>query len=421
MTNAVSGTTNGGHLFLGQTATGGVGGASSGGLAGQGGKAASHLTFNDDQSATQSALVTGSSTAIGGVGGLGSDGSHSGKGGSAIAALNLTGGSLAASSNATGGDGGSSKSGAGGYGHATTTAVGSGNVQASAAAQGGEGGSDVGEATARLIVTGASGNYIASAGTGTLQPQLIEAVSAFASGSVSGKIQATALANIGGGAQLFNSVRQGNAFENGGPDSASTNAVLADNSAIATAFGTSSTFFAIGELGGAHSSAATGTQTTTLETDETVDLGKLASRGNLTVGFYNGAAVGGSVTGVTFDLYADGVDVVHESFASGAAAQTYFTDNAVDLGSLATGPLSGNTLTLKELLTVTSTAAGSGFYGQALVGDAPPANAMSNGAHHNLIQAMAAFGARAPAMSSPIRQAGPSAHLMLSAPHTQIA
>jgi hypothetical protein len=418
MTNTVSGATNGGDLILGQTATGGLGGASIGGLAGQGGRAISRLTFDDDASATRSALVTGSATAIGGVGGSGAGGSLGGKGGSAIASLDLTGASLVASSTAIGGNGGSS--GSGGYAHAKTTAIGSGDVQATATAQGGAGSHESGGATSRIIVTGASGSYVASAATGPLKPQLIDSVSAFASGTVAGLSEATALVNIGRNAQSFNSVRQAIAFENGGPSSVSTEAVLAANSTIATAFGASPTFFAISELGGANSSAATGAQTTTLETDETVDLDKLASRDDLMVGLYNGAAIGANVTGVTFDLYADGVDVIHESFSSGAAAQTYFTDNAVDVGSLSTGALSGSSLSLKEMLTVTSTAPGSGFYGQAIIGDAP-AVPVGGGAHLGLIQAMAAFGAPAPAISNPIREAASSAHLMLSAPRSQIA
>jgi hypothetical protein len=227
---------------------------------------------------------------------------------------------------------------------------------------------------------------------------------------VAGQSQATALTIIGSDAQAFNSVRQADAFETGAPSSASTSAVLAANSAIATSFGASPTFFGISELGGAHSTAATGAQTTTLETDETVDLDKLSSRQDLMVGLYNGTSVGESVSSVTFDLYADGVDVIHQTFSNGTAAQTYFTNNAVDVGSLATGPLSGSTLTLKEVLTVTSTGSGSGFYGQTIIGNAPA-----------LVQAMAAFGAPAAAMSNPMRETASIAHMSLSAPHAQIA
>ena len=60
------------------------------------------------------------------------------------------------------------------------------------------------------------------------------------------------------------------------------------------------------------------------------------------------------------------------SFASAAAAQAYFTNDVVDLGAL-TPATFGNTLNLHVSLDVTSTSAGSGFYGNLLVGDPPAA------------------------------------------------
>ena len=155
--------------------------------------------------------------------------------------------------------------------------------------------------------------------------------------------------------------------------------ILSD--AINTRFGSSPSFFGIGELGGGYSSGGKNTQTTTSSFQETVDLTKLASRQDLLVGFFGGQAVGSGVTNVTLDVYADGTDY-HQSFATAAAAAAFFTDNAVDLGSLASGPLGANTLSLNVVLSVTTKQAGSGFYGSLIVGDPPPSHASAAGLAH---------------------------------------
>jgi hypothetical protein len=113
----------------------------------------------------------------------------------------------------------------------------------------------------------------------------------------------------------------------------------------------------------------------------------------LVVGFYSGALDGTGVTGVQFDLNVDGVDEIKETFTSAAAAKTWFTDNAFNLGSLASGrPLGADTLTLTASLTVDTDTAGSSFSGGLLVGDTPTA-AAPHPASGRLAQAMAGFGA----------------------------
>jgi hypothetical protein len=145
-------------------------------------------------------------------------------------------------------------------------------------------------------------------------------------------------------------------------------------------------------LGGGYSASGVTTQTSTSQFTETVDLTQLAALHDLVVGFSHGDVLGTGVTGVTLNLYADGTDVVDETFSSAAAAQAYFTDDAVDLGSLATGPLAGSTLTLNAVLTVTSTSAGSGSYGDLIIGD-PPAAAKQATATQAFVAAMADVGA----------------------------
>jgi hypothetical protein len=212
---------------------------------------------------------------------------------------------------------------------------------------------------------------------------------------------AQASATIGGASAKFLTGPQSVAFETGAPNAASTAAVLKSNSSIKAAFGSSPVFFGMDELGGGYSSGgASASQSTVSTIQETIDLTQLTTRKDLVVGFYSGTTLGTGVTGVTLDLYADGnaTPVLSESFASAAAAQAWFTNNAVDLGSLATDPqLNANTLTLTADLTVTSTS-GSGFYGDLIIGD-PPAAAKTASSLNRFVEAMASFGSDSGASS----------------------
>jgi hypothetical protein len=214
---------------------------------------------------------------------------------------------------------------------------------------------------------------------------------------VDGAATASAQALIGGAAAGFATSGQSLSAANGAPNAASTSAILKANKAIAAAFGAAPSFFEIGELGGAYAaSGGTASQTTTESAEVVVDLTQLAVRQDLELGLFKGTAVGTGVTGVTFDLYADGTDVIHQSFATAAAAVAYFTNHAIDVGSLASGALSGNTLTLNAVMSVTTSKAGSGFYGGILLGD-PPA-LVSARPHPNtnaFVEAMAGLGGQA--------------------------
>ena len=72
------------------------------------------------------------------------------------------------------------------------------------------------------------------------------------------------------------------------------------------------------------------------------------------------------------DISANGMSLLHKAFASGAAAVTCFTNHAVDLGALSAS-LFGGAFDLHVALDVTSTGSGSGFHGNLLIGDPPPA------------------------------------------------
>jgi hypothetical protein len=227
---------------------------------------------------------------------------------------------------------------------------------------------------------------------------LVQAVSASAGAQVGGTSTAQAQANIGGAAQAFVTSGQAVGFETGAPVSSSTAPVLAGNSNIASAFGSSPVFFAMGELGGGYSTGGTIAQTTTVSLNETVDLTKLSTRGELVVGLFDGKVVGTGVESVTFTLVADGDTVINQTFSSAAQALAYFSNDGIgSLGSLASGgTLGANTLTLKATLTVTTLGAGSGFYGGLIIGDPPaskPALTMPAASAGGFAQAMAGLGA----------------------------
>jgi hypothetical protein len=340
-------------LTLNQTALAGDGGTSSAAAGGKAGAASSSLTFNDTVSANQSATVNANVAATGGAAGLG-----------------VTNGAV-------------------GAGAATLVLTGSGVVNGATSATGGTGVSASGTGTALTTVTGASGTYSAASAAALRPGKLIESVSAVAGGAADGTAVAKSISGIGGAAILTSTAYQAVAFIEGAPSALSTTAVLTANAAIKTAFGAAPVFFGIGELGGAYSTNGTATQTVTSSFSETVDLTKLTPLQDLVVGFYGGTAVGTGVTGVTFDLYADGVDVIHQTFSDAASAKAYFTNNAVDVGALGVGTLSSSTLTLKASLSVTSTSAGSGFFGSLIVGDPPAAHGSASTA--GFTQAMAAM------------------------------
>ena len=189
------------------------------------------------------------------------------------------------------------------------------------------------------------------------------------------------------------------AFVTGAPNAATTGAVLSANAKIAAAFGAAPVFFGVGELGGGYSNGGTHRQTVTSSFDMSVDLTKLAARDDLVVGLYNGKVVGGGFTSLSFDVYADGTDVVHRVFNSAAAAKTFFTNHAIDLGSLASGqPLGADTLSLHVVVSITTDTPGSRFYGDMILGDPPraaasPTTATSATLEDRFVAAMASFGA----------------------------
>jgi hypothetical protein len=190
--------------------------------------------------------------------------------------------------------------------------------------------------------------------------------------------------------------------------------VLNGNSNIKAAFNPpNASFFAIGEVGGAHTRSGSGAQTDTSAINLTVDLTKLPSRQNLELGLFNGTSAGSGFSRLTFNVVGDGHTLVNRTFNTAAAAVAFFTNDAINLGSLSSGPLSGNTLNLAITETLATTSPGSNFYGGFLVGDPPAASDAA--AHQNLVAAMATFGATASGAS------GTNGPVLASDHHTMFA
>ena len=383
LTNAVTGQSNGGSVSLTQTATGGNGGYGYGtDTGGAGGAATSILTDNDTALTTQSAEVYGSIQAYAGAGG----GSDSGTGGNGAAAIGngtiIAGKSVDLYVTALGGNGGSGGStGAGGAATATGSAAGVSHAVSQIVATGGLGAGSSAKATASA--TGAGGyaqvtSSAAVAAQGTTG-QLVDSARASVStslegnGTIADSAKDVSAVQFGVATPASDTTDQGVAVITGAPTAANVATILAANSTIASAFAVTPSYFGIAEVGGAYTTAGITAETTTSTVSESVDLGQLALRQDLLVGLYGGTLVGTGVTGVTLTIIANGSTVLNQSFTSGAAAKAYFTNNAVDLGSLAGTLYAGNVANISVSLSVTTSGAGSGFYGNLLIGDPPKA------------------------------------------------
>ena len=187
-----------------------------------------------------------------------------------------------------------------------------------------------------------------------------------------GTVRGKAKVVIGGASMAFATQGTAVALQTAAPDAASTNAVLAANSNITAGFGPSPVFFAVDELGGAYSTGGTTLQTTTETVGLTVDLTKLASPEDLVAGLFNATVVGTGFTSLTFTVTGDGVSLYSATFTDVGDAETFFTNHVLDLGSLTSLPLSGNTLNLQVSFSVTTSGPGSGFYADVILGDPPP-------------------------------------------------
>jgi hypothetical protein len=145
--------------------------------------------------------------------------------------------------------------------------------------------------------------------------------------------------------------------------------VLSANAAIATAFSGATQYYAVGELGGAHSTGGTAVQTQTASFSLKLAQSAVPAGGDLIVGLYGGETTGAGVTGISLSVTENGATVAALSFTNDTAAQAKaaFSDMAQNLGALS----GSGTIALDFTLTVTSGAPGSGFFGGLIIGDPP--------------------------------------------------
>jgi hypothetical protein len=235
---------------------------------------------------------------------------------------------------------------------------------ATATAGTGPGGGNTALATA--IGSGTGGVVTAKATTVLASIVHPSTIIASASANVSGTVSVTA-ETLGTTALSFITPAQGLAYGTVAPDAASTTPVIATNPNIAGAIGAGSPFLAMGELGGGYTAGATGARTYTSSLELKVALNSADLAQDLLVGLYGGTSLGAGVTGVSLDIKANGVALQTNTFASGTAAASFFTDHSINLGSLSGSAFAGGALDLLVTMRVTATSAGSGFYGGLIV------------------------------------------------------
>ena len=196
--------------------------------------------------------------------------------------------------------------------------------------------------------------------------------------SADGSVLGVAQTGFDGSAPSFQSSDAAVAFGMATPSAAAVNAVFGANSKIAGAFGSSPDVYALGEIGAAHRTKGTDAESASAVVTVDVNTDNLAANEELTFGFYSGDLVAAhDITGVSLlitDIGSTGEStLVDQTFATGAAAKTYFTDNA--LGDVLLLSPGGGAADLNIGLTVTTDGPKSGFYGDFIVGGVPGAEA----------------------------------------------
>jgi hypothetical protein len=241
-------------------------------------------------------------------------------------------------------------------------------VTITATADGGSGTSIAGTANATATGTGSSGTVTANTHTALQSGSLVTSTFTTASATVNGTAIAGAQAGIAT-TEPWSITDTAVATIDAMPAASTATAITNIDPHTKAALGASSTTLAVGQLGGAHSSSGTNTETSTASADITLDLTKLTGQPDPVLALDGPVSTGSGVTGVALSVTADGSSLFTESFTSAAAAATYFNDHPIDLGSLTSGVLAASpTLDVHVALSVTSTQAGGGEYTQFLLG-----------------------------------------------------
>jgi hypothetical protein len=327
------------------------------------------LSFNDTTSAVLNVTLASNGGAGGNANAAGS------AGGNASTAGTISGaGVVQILAGATGGAGGMTPDftqAGGGNAAISMTATGSAVYLQGDANAGAGGGAFSGGAAAFGAATGSTGMNTMDANTG-LNGGLVTVAQASGMMMVDGLAEVQAYAGIGATFIPY-AVGADTSVANleGAPTASSAKSVLKGDSKSLAAFGAGTTFLAVGQFAAAHSAAGNGTSETVNDTlTFRVDTSKLAMTNNLKIAFVGGKDAGaGGITDVHVTVLAGGVDVVDQDFTSAANAVTWFNDNPVTLGALASFA-NGNMVDISVLLSVTSTGTASTFAGNVVLGNA---------------------------------------------------
>ena len=285
------------------------------------------------------------------TGGAGGAGTISGAGGNAIATATGTTTSLSdtidATSNVT-------ATATGGSGSTTGTA----NASATANTANGQ------QATASSTASGRSDTGSTTATT--LSSGLVTNVTATTSTSGGGTLTGESGANIGGSLSgEFTSQFSASAFAVGSPNS-SVNSIISTNSNINAQLGSGNAHavvFGAGTMSAFGESNATGTQT--LTSSETFTLNATNLAGNLILGL--ASPITANVTGtfsITTKVGGTTIAAGTMTFATLAAANTFFTNDAINLGSFS----HTNGLTVQVTETMVTSTPGAGFANELVLG-----------------------------------------------------
>jgi hypothetical protein len=430
LTDAVVGTSSG-TVALTQNATGGAGGDSATSTGGAGGSATSTITppgaptvnpltatvnatgglggsgatgnAGGAATATIDTVTAGTITTSGGIVVNQSANAYGGDGGSSTTGLGGAGGSAIASDTGTasGGIGAFSVSslavaGSGGSGtttgaNGTATATSTANTASSAAspvapgtayalstawAQSGGASTTLGGGTATATAETANGllaNALARAtgGTGTAN------TTAITSGGLIRQLTATSSAPTDGKTYAGATAEENTAVS--GPYTAGDNAYaaaggLAKFSSLGTNVGAvfnnnpAMVDFGTGSLGAVYSQYATGAQIYTSSIAWDLNTASLPAGGQLDLGLVGPVVADGAFTSLTFKLTEEGDVVVNHTFTSATAANTYFTDDLLNLGTASAG--SGGDLNVTASLSETLNGTGSAYGVDFMLGDA---------------------------------------------------
>jgi hypothetical protein len=393
---ATSDLTGADYVNSGAVATGGAGGATNAAASGGAGGAAKATATADSTAALTLEGVPpeaiAESIATGGDGNSGGTGEAGGGGGAATSTATATNAAnwesqaiaLANGGNAyvtsTDGNGGAATA----FADATSAPGSNSYVPSSAQANGGQGaGTGLGGAAlATAEASGTSSTLVSQATTSEASTQLITTLSASGSdqnnawSGSSGSSESESSAKYTGAAPSFITDFQSIAQIVGDPNASSGNAVLNANPNIKTGFGSSPSFWAIGELGGSYTPLGTGA---TSSVSFTLNQADISSGKSLELGLYNGDELdAGGVTGISLTVTGNGTNLLKSPINS--ASQ--FTDDAINLGALGTSGMLDVVLTL----TVATDAAGAGFFADFLLGDP---KALASASTHSLHPAAA--------------------------------